>query len=85
MEALTFFDFVLTVWLAVGYYSSGGTEIRFLGCLSQTFEEGQTVANFVDTGPLTKVHARLAQIGSSCLLKMMLVSSCQCLPFLHVW
>ncbi len=44
-------------------------------CLCQTFEEGQTVANFVDTGSLSSVHSRLAYIGSSCLLKMLLVST----------
>jgi aarF domain-containing kinase len=43
--------------------------------LVETFEEGQTVANFVDTGPLSSVHSRLAYIGSSCLLKMLLVST----------
>ncbi|CAM6036199.1 unnamed protein product [Sphagnum compactum] len=40
--------------------------------LVETFEEGQTVANFVDTGSLSSVHSRLAYIGSSCLLKMLL-------------
>ncbi|KAH9547034.1 hypothetical protein CY35_11G012500 [Sphagnum magellanicum] len=40
--------------------------------LVETFEEGQTIANFVDTGSLSSVHSRLAYIGSSCLLKMLL-------------
>jgi hypothetical protein len=38
-------------------------------------KEGQTVANFVDAGSLSSVHSRLAYIGSSCLLRMLLVST----------
>ena len=31
------------------------------------------MAKYVNSGTLTKIHSRLAYIGSSCLLKMMLV------------
>lgn len=40
--------------------------------LVETYEEGLSVAKYVNSGPLTKIHSRLAYIGSSCLLKMML-------------
>lgn len=40
----------------------------------QTYEEGLSVSKYVNSRPLTKIHSRLAYIGSSCLLKMMLVS-----------
>jgi hypothetical protein len=39
----------------------------------QTYEEGLSVAMYVNSRPLTKIHSRLAYIGSRCLLKMMLV------------
>jgi aarF domain-containing kinase len=40
--------------------------------LVETYEEGLSVSKYVNSGPLTKIHSRLAYIGSSCLLKMML-------------
>ncbi|XP_073390853.1 uncharacterized protein [Physcomitrium patens] len=40
--------------------------------LVETYEEGLSVAKYVNSGPLTKTHSQLANIGSSCLLKMML-------------
>ncbi|KAL2651822.1 hypothetical protein R1flu_019950 [Riccia fluitans] len=43
------------------------------GVLVETYEEGQSIANFVDhTTHLTPAHTQLAYIGSSALLKMLL-------------
>jgi len=60
-------------WLLCDF--NAGSKAGWGHYLFQTFEEGQTTANFVDAGSLSSVHSRLAYIGSGCLLRMLLVST----------
>jgi hypothetical protein len=44
-------------------------------CLWQTFEEGHNIAKYVNEEPPSYIKSRLAQLGTSLVLKMLLVKT----------